>query len=291
MILTELLDNLGIDYRTEGGSKHVREGWVGLKCSRCDMGKGNYGLGINLNSFAVSCWSCGKSNLSEVFHEYTGKSWKECHQLVESLRGKRIPINLKQRGSLKFPDGVGPMKLPHKHYLRSRRFDPDTLETLWNVQGIGMSSKLPWRLLIPITFAGKAVSWTTRALSDDTTSKYVSAKPEEEEISPKSLLFGEEYARHSIIVCEGPFDAIRIGPGAVCTMGVQWTNKQAMRISKYPLRAILFDSEPTAQEQAKKLCRFLSLFPGKTVRVEVDAKDPGSLSEKEVSKIRKEFLQ
>ena len=44
------------------------------------------------------------------------------------------------------------------------------------------------------------------------------------------------------------------------TLGVGYSRAQLLRISKYPLRAVCFDSEPAAQERARQLCEELGDF-------------------------------
>jgi hypothetical protein len=70
-------------------------------------------------------------------------------------------------------------------------------------------------------------------------------------------------------------------------MGVKWSQQQLLRISRYPLRCICYDSEVPAQMQAKRLCNSLSVMPGETRLIEIDAKDPGECSDAEVRELRK----
>ncbi len=189
------------------------------------------------------------------------------------------------------PDGLGLLMAIHKNYLWDRGFDPEEMERLWGVMGIALNSgKLSWRIWIPVRFNGQIVSWTTRAVSDKHPMRYLNAKPTEESMSLKSLLFGEDYCRHSIVVTEGPFDAMRIGPGATCTFGTSYTQAQLAKIAKYPVRVVAFDSEPEAQRRSRELCSALECFEGKTYRVELNASDPGSATEKEIRQLRKKFL-
>lgn len=177
----------------------------------------------------------------------------------------------------------------HKEYLEKRGFNSAELKRLWRLKSIGLASKLAWRIFIPIHFNNETVSWTTRKIGDNG-ARYISAKSTEEIVSAKTLLYGEDYIQQSLIVCEGPTDAWRIGPGAVATMGISYTKEQVSRISKYPQRVICFDSELEAQKRARKLCNDLESFPGKTLNVVLDSKDPGSASYEEIQELRAKFL-
>lgn len=191
------------------------------------------------------------------------------------------------------PDGLLPdLKKVHTRYLKERKFDPDKLQKIWGIQGIGLSCRVnPWSIYIPITHKRKVVSWTTRKTGKGEGPRYNSAKPQEERIHHKTLLGGEQYVRDTIIVTEGPFDAFNIGPGAIWTSGLSVTTEQIVRISKYPIRVICFDSSDEAQVVSNNLCEMLYCFDGKTYNVCLDANDPGSASSKEIKKLRRMFLE
>ena len=168
------------------------------------------------------------------------------------------------------PEGVGPLSYPHRNYLKGRGFNPDELASVWGIGGIALAAKHAWSIFIPITLRGETVSWTTRRLSDKGR-RYVNAGASEESYPAKRLLFGHELVGHVVAVCEGPFDAMKIGPGAVAIMGLGYSREQVALIAKHPVRVICFDAEPEAQRRAAELCGELSAFPGRTVRVELDA--------------------
>jgi DNA primase len=121
--------------------------------------------------------------------------------------------------------------------------------------------------------------------------RYINANPREEAVPAKDLLFGQDLARHAIVVVEGPFDAFRIGPGAVATMGLSYSREQLFKMSQYPVRVICFDQEDKAQQRARGLANDLLPFPGKTSVVVPQSADPGDMSEEEVREIRRTFLE
>jgi DNA primase len=188
---------------------------------------------------------------------------------------------------LVLPKGIKDMGKAHKRYLVKRGFDPDEIARLWHVQGIGIASRLQWRLFIPVILDGETVSWTTRALTDEVELRYIAAKPDEEKMALPTLLYGMDYVRHIIAIHEGPTDVWRMGPGTVCTMGSKFSKAQVAAIAKIPKRIICFDNDPKAQRRARELCSRLEVFEGETLRVELDAPDPGSASAKEVRAFRR----
>lgn len=288
MELTEFLQEFNVDFKRPGESPHVTSGWLGVVCPYCGEGTGKYGMGLHLERFCASCWKCGSHKLTQVLADVTGQSWHKVKLAFKSIDIQRS-VKPQIKGKLKLPKGLQPLLPIHRSYLEERKFDPDTLINLWGLQSIGLASRLAFRIFIPIVHQGQMVSWTTRSISDKG-NRYVTAKPDEEAVKSKSLLLGEDLVRHAIIIVEGPFDAFRIGPGAVSTLGTGFSRAQVRRASKYPVRVVVYDNDKKAQQQAGKLADELSVFPGKTYRVEIDAKDPGEASPKEIQLLRKAFL-
>lgn len=288
MNFIQILDEYGIKHVSAGEHHHVSGDFVGIDCPFCGD-DGDYHLGYNPNGDFCTCWKSGYHSKAEVLHALTGEPWNKIKELLGSLDcDPRSEV--KTNGKLKIPEGVGPLLRCHRKYLKGRGFDPDQLEKLWGIKGIGPAPRFQFRLFIPIFFQGQMMSWTTRSTNDQSAKRYSGASKHEEAIPAKKLLMGEDYCRHSIIATEGPFDVFRIGPGAVATLGTGFSRRQLLRMSKYPLRVVVFDNEPEAQVRANKLCDALECFPGTTKNVQLSSKDPGEASEKEVKLLRK-FLR
>lgn len=293
MKLRDLLQEHNIPFREAGESRHVTEGWIGIDCPFCSKDSGKFKLGYSLAHRYFTCWSCGHHRIIEVLSEITGKSGRECYELIGQLdRGE--PKKERPRGKLVLPRAIGSLLPIHRNYLRSRGFDPKQLVKLWSLMGIGLSYELGWRICIPIHHRGEIVSWTTRSVSsDEGITRYINARPEHEATSAKELLYGEDYVRHAVVVVEGPVDTWRIGPGSVAVLGTSVSRFQVEKIMKYPVRAVCFDAEPAAQVRAKQLCEKLESFPGSTTTniVLESSKDPGSASASEIAFIRRRFLE
>ena len=107
----------------------------------------------------------------------------------------------------------------------------------------------------------------------------------------KSLLYGEDHVRGAIIVCEGPTDVWRLGPGAVAVMGLIVTQEQIERLSRYPVRVVCFDREPEAKRRMNRLVDTLRQFSGETYAVELETgNDIASADQGEVDAVREMFL-
>lgn len=288
MTLPELLTELGIPFMPAGSHHHVRPGWTGADCPRCSPRSSRWRLGIRDDGRAGQCWQCGKVSVYEVLCELTTAPRGRVVELLRSLSGSVSIEPVVTRGKLQLPK-AGPLLKPHRDYLRRRGFDPDEIADRYGVLGIGVAKRLAWRLLLPVTLHDQIVSWTTRSLRSDGL-RYISASPGEETLPLKSLLYNEDNAGHAVIVVEGPIDVWAIGDGAVCTFGTAYTREQASRISRFARRVIVFDNEPGAQRQARKLCRELRCFPGETVNVVLSGKDAAESSRKEINELRRRFL-
>lgn len=289
MRFKDLLDRLNIEYR-DSGHEHCRPGWLQLDCPGCSRGLKRFRLGYNLRHGYCNCWSCGPKRTVQVLMDLADLPYKSVKDLLTDVAPDDIPLEPEAKGVLKIPDGVGPLLPAHRRYLRGRGYDPRDLVRVWRIGGIGISPTHGWRIYIPIHHRGDVVSWTTRSISDEHGGRYRSAGAKEESVPHKSLLYGEDYCRSAVIVCEGPFDVWSVGPGAVCTFGTGFKRSQVLKLSKYPVRAVCYDGEPAAQAKAQELCDLLEPFDGETYNVVLDTKDPGEASRKDIKKIRKVVL-
>lgn len=288
MKFQEILDKYGIDYKTEN-HHHCRPGWIQFDCPFCGKHSKKYHMGFSVHFHFTNCWKCGGHSLFSVLQELLNVSSSSASKIIKNLDIER-PVEEKVRGTLKIPYGVSDLLPIHKQYLMGRNIDPEYAIKTWKIRGLSQVGKLSWRIFIPIHFKEEVVSWTTRTIRDSSI-RYLSALAEHESIPHKSLLYGEDYAKDTIIVCEGPLDVWKIGKGAVATFGTSVSASQILKMIKYPNRIICMDQEPNAQKTAQNICDTLSLFPGETYNLVLDSKDPGSASEKEIKKIREKFLK
>lgn len=286
MKFEDVLREYNVPFQTEG--KYCRPGWVQFFCPFCVGGSdpNKPYAGFNAESRSVNCWRCGKHSVAHTLMRLTGLSWKE----VKSL-DLEFPIarpRERTQGTLKLPSNRNPLLRAHRDYLRSRGLKPGTIARIWGAEGIGVAKRLSWRIFIPIHLKGRIVSWTTRSISPNDPIRYISAKPEEEAVPHKTLLYGEDFTKpNAVIVHEGPLDVWKTGPGAVCTFGSGFSDAQVVRISRFTRRIICFDSEPEAQRRARDLCKLLGMFPGETLNVELETgSDACSAEDEEIEELR-----
>ena len=287
MTILDLLQRYAVDYATHHKGKS-RSGWVQvLQCPFC--GASGYYLGFQLDGQRAACWMCGGKNAAKALKAVTGAPWPEV--LAVTKHSGPVIREATVYGGYKPPSNTGPLELCHTRYLkRKRKLDSDYCAAVWKLLGTGPISNHPFRIILPVYKPGRqplAVSWTARAIADDADIRYITAQDHEKAYNEKDLLYGAEHARTSIIAVEGPFGAIRLGKGAVATLGLTYSVRQVLLMSTYARRVICFDNEPQAQARADKLCQQLSLLPGETIRVNLDSADPGEATNREREQIRK----
>lgn len=281
--VSDFLQRHKIEFRESGQHHHAGQGWIQIRCCP-HCGSDNFHLGVNLRNLCFYCWKCGLQSAGKTLAAL-GISGPDIRSFFDDVRKERPVIDRTPR-QLVEPQRRGPLLQAHCDYLRSRGFSPKALQKTWQIEGIGIAPKLAWRIYIPVYQSHVRVSWTTRAIGN-TEQRYLSAPAASEALPHKHCLYGIDYVSHSVVVVEGPIDVWRIGPGAVALFGTAYTTAQVSKLSRIPFRYILFDNEPRAQAQAKALAKDLSCFPGETYLLYCDAKDPGEMSDTDVSLLRK----
>lgn len=284
-MLTDFLDKYHVEWSTT--DKHSRHGWVQVQtCPSCHSDR--YHLGIKADLSRSACYQCGGKSVPKLLKELTNASWPEIYSLLGQRAFIRPDSEVATGGVYTPPTNLLPVNdVPAvASYLTGRGFDIDYLERVWGVRATGPISNYPFRAFMPIYLGKKAVSWTARAACRQEP-RYRNAGPKEKSIDEKKLLFGAQFIKDTAIVVEGPLDAMRIGRGAVATLGISYTVQQINRIADWLKRVIVFDNSVAAQARARQLADQLAVYPGETYVVNLDADDPGSASIAEVKALRK----
>jgi hypothetical protein len=297
MTFREILEANGVEVVEAGQHHHARPGFINFDCPFCGKGSGKYHMGYSIGKKYCSCWRCRGHSVIDTLMEVTGGEYRDVKKLLTDSDSLGTTEAVNKRGKLILPYPLQALGKAHQRYLSKRFADAAEIARRWDLQGLfdlarvrvspEQRIKLAWRVFIPIKLNGKVVSWTTRAISDDAALRYISAPAECEEINHKTLLYGEDFVSHAVCCVEGPFDAMRIGPGAVASCGVGFSQAQVLRLSRYPVRGVCFDAEPAAQRRAQELVDLLSAFEGETFNIQIDSKDPGCATDSEVATIRK----
>jgi hypothetical protein len=284
-----MIQNLLREHRIEfieSGHHHSRDGWIQVRnCPFCNSN--NYHLGFNIRLAYWNCWRCGSHYGPKVLSAL-GIPRSRAEQVHPHLAQSKPEQDKPRREKLVEPVGRKSLReLPrHCEYLKQRGFKPERIANLWGVQGIGLAGRLKWRLYIPVLQFGVATSWTTRAIGD-VSQRYISASRDEEVVNIKQTVYGADLCNVAVVVVEGPIDAWAVGPGAGALCGTMFTTAQVQRLAQFAYRTVCFDSTHDAQRRAQKLCGLLSVFPGVTQNVVLDAKDPAEAPQRDLQRLRR----
>lgn len=299
--IIQFLNDFGIEYSTHG-NRHSRPGWIQIHCPFC-VGSQDFHLGYNLRSNFWNCFRCGFKRRNVVISELTGaKNWPEILSILQKyfdhpnneIHLQKEQKKIKYQNFLTLPSNTGNhLTKQHHNYIMSRNFIPREIIRDWGISSCISGSKYKGRLLIPIVFEGRIVSFQTRDTTSKSELRYLSCDRENEVVHHKNILYGIDEIKHREgILVEGVFDAWRIGIGtAVCSFGIKLTNEQIELIQeRFDRLYILFDSEPEAQRQAKRISRLLRGLGVISYQIDLETgDDPGAMTNTQLVNFRKEM--
>lgn len=270
----------------------VRKGWVNTQCPHC-ADHGDHG-GFYVQGPAFNCWKCGKHDVGYTLKLILGVNYSTLNDIINSNQTRMLvfdSLNQKKVRSQKVKLVGGPLEKQHKKYLIDRNFDPYFLERKYKLLGTSFSGEWSNRIIIPIIYRGEVVSFQGRTIVNSK-ARYKTLEKELSILSGKEVLYNLDNAEgERVVICEGPFDVMRMGNGVIGTLGTEMTPIQIEMIySRYKSAVFLFDPEYNAQKRAEKQGNMLS-----SLGIDVDIADleltvdPGDLTEDEVEDVRREL--
>lgn len=286
--LQRLFDDYSVHYDFSG------KGWINVQCPHCND-NGTHG-GLNPHFEVFNCWKCGSHNFEYSLLLILGIPKYSLSDVLSHYKTRRVqPVDLPTEAPR-----IAQVALPgeslkkiHRRYLRGRGFNPREIEDKYKLLGTGPIGKYRYRIIIPIFYHGKVVSFQGRSIIEEAKVRYLTAEDSESVIPAKETLFNIDSCIYSeAVICEGPFDVIRLGDGVVGVLGIQMTKQQQeLLYTRFKKVTFLFDPEYEAQKRAEKYGSNLASL-GMDVEIadlELDH-DPGDLTEEEVQYVRKELI-
>ncbi len=303
MNVRQLLKDYSIPFITEGEGPHATRGWINVHCPFC-AGSKNFHLGIPEDGSAAHCWRCGGHSIVATISKLLRVSEQEARRILRKYQQgptviRASPEPIVRIRPFRFPKPHYPLSGPYKSYLARREFDPDRLEKEWGLLQTGPSSYLDGinyshRILIPIHWDGRVVSFQARDITDRSERKYLACPRQRETVHHKNVVYGKEdhwRGASGIIVVEGPADVWRLGPCAVATFGIEFTLEQVLQLARISDRLfVVYDCEPQAQQQARRLAVRLRALGKQGEVVTIDSEDPGSMSQDDADYFVKQLL-
>jgi len=244
----------------------ARNGWVNVACPFCgDTGK-HMGYHAEFNAF--SCWRCGKHGVKETLVLLFKCSPSDAIGFMREFGLRQTAQNrplVARPATFRLPPDFRPLGKVHRAYIDARGFSSAVLEDLWDVMGTSNTGTYKYRLGIPIVYNGVPVSYTTRDITGRAKNKYMSCPVDKEAVHHKDILYGlDKVPKDRVLVVEGPTKVWRLGRGSVATFGIKFTKAQIEILRTFKHRFVLFDNEPLADRQARRLADALAMFSGKT---------------------------
>lgn len=319
------LDANHIHYAISG--PNVSRGHIATHCPLCGSQDPSQHMSINLKHGGWNCWRndnhSGKSPVYLV-QALLGCSRERAQGIVGeavflpddflgTVRGLVAPQQTTIRKPIKLPaefkpfDGR-PSSRRFVEYLRGREFTPSQIERMTMRYGLHYATqgKFKGRVIFPVTFEGKLMTYTGRTIYPDIELRYktLSYDPELEEIpavGPISdyLLFYDQLIENRadcdvLIFCEGPFDALKVnvigrrhGIAATCFFTASPSQSQIDMagdlLSIYRRRYLMLDRNTLAVALRTQID--MSTLIHRVLTLPKHVKDPGLLDEQSLLKI------
>lgn len=286
------LDYMGISYSESG--KNVSNGWVGVQCPMPGCGDHSNHMGINLKSPICSCYNCGTSGNYLTYMAAEVGSWGKAIEILKMHIPRELrPYKDKEENSL-----VSHVELPpeatktpskfHIRYLEGRGFDPKALDVMYDLYYCGPVGDWENRIIVPIYKNNRLITFTSVDIAEDSHLRYKHLAKEKSIIHCKNHLYGIEQAiGRSVIVVEGYFDKLRIGPGCVCTFGTKVTPEQKRMLTRFSRVIVLFDGDNAGWVNGRKLANDISAFTEVKLITLEEGMDPDKLPKEDIKELRK----
>lgn len=295
--LRAYLNFLNVPFSEAG--KNVSYGWLGTQCIYCTDNYNHLGIHLILKYF--SCWKCKETgSLITLIGDLENVGYSTALHRIDEFQSP-IPVEpeeddrerIEDVGQDILPYGCYPGKLTigQDKYLRSRKFNPETLIKTWGIQAGPNLGPWRYRIIIPVELKKRVVTWIGLDASGHQQIKYKAAAVTESFIPASELLYGMDRVGKNVLVVEGVTDVWRMGSGAVATFGMGVTLDKLEQLlylgsSKY---FIMFDGEPQALKNAKTMAHHLSNRGKKVEVLSLGQGDPADMSGQEVEDLRMEI--
>ncbi len=290
------------DYKIEispKGHQHSRKDWINVECCFCSGNKG-YHLGYSQKEGYFKCYRCGWHSTEKVISSFSRADSNFVYKILKEYRGRSKyyvePIPDIRPTSLNLPRGASLMTERHKQYLRNRNFDPDKLEKEYGLLGTGADGDYKFRIIAPIYFDGRLVSYQGRDITNKQAAKYKGCADEDEVIPHKSILYGWDqipYNSERCIVVEGITGVWRLGPGSLATFGVEYTPSQLRLLAlRFKDIYLLFDPDQAGEKAEKLTDELLSLGRNATVlEIMIPELDSGNIPQDLANDLMKKYIK
>lgn len=290
------------DYNVKYSLK-INRGWVNVNCPYCDTKSTSFNLGFNPAGNYYHCWKSQHSySLQEVLSTLLNVPISSVDGILTDYQGVGDIIPEKKKSKVKYIElPTDTFTSAERKYLKSREFSPHYLKEKYNIVGGGISGDWKFRIIIPVFYNGRLMSWTGRSILSKEKLKelgiprYKNLSIEKSVKNIKELFFNLDNCKgKEVVLTEGPFDVLRFDGNAICSMGTELTESQVSLLAeRFEKVFILFDNEFEAQEKARKFGLKLSAIGVEVEKVDAfgdfGKNDMGECSLEEINQIKNEL--
>jgi DNA primase len=274
--IKELLDKYEVPYIEKG--KNIGTDFYGMNCPFCEDDSNH--LGINRNKGYFTCWRCRASgSFFELLQQVAGVTWSEFQRdlkignITTESALARIHKTIHGEKEEEETEDIKKCVLPKFVYPIRKSTDLPLLDKFLNRRGYtiqdciehncyyGRAGEMTHRLIIPVHFDGKLVSFTGADMTGTSRLKY---KTSSTKINNYLYNFDTlaERGMTRMVITEGIFDVWRIGEEGVCTFGTHITKPQRDLILCLQLDELVIawdeDAYWKAREEVKQFQPFIS---------------------------------
>jgi DNA primase len=253
--LLQILEDQFSDYE-------VRRGEFKINCFACDDYTKN--LEISLEKGIFHCWKCNYSgNIYKLFRDLGG-GIPEMEEYVSAEDLRNLPMDFgrevkKERKFSGLPKEFRPLWGEEKlsmvgqkalQYVKTRVSEEDIERYKIGYCGLG---RYKWRIIVPVFEDSEIVYFIARSMYKNLFPSYQNPGVEECGVGKDSVVFNIDRARElgRAVICEGVFDAIRVGEDGVALFGSSISDDQFFKLLEIPKLCILLDQDATYKSALK----------------------------------------
>jgi len=290
--IIDYFDDQGVQWWDDGDN--VTDGWININCAYCDDIKNH--LGIHLEEKYFHCWACNETgDIIDLIRRLEDASFRAAKLRLEEFQAVQLKSNKKKKEKKRYkkllpewfePIWKGEEPQAVRDYMRRRDFPIEVCQR-WSL-GYVPHGEYALRLIAPVMHRNEIVSWQAVDVTGIAAQRYLDCPPDRARIPSKHAVNGIDMAneRGQAVVVEGVTDQWRMGPGALCLMGKNYTPEQLNYLKENLSRKVrvkvLLDAD--AWKKSRTFAAELGMYFEIKI-IQLDEGDPAELSDKEVGDI------
>ena len=283
------LIDFNIPYETTG--KNSSSDFFQMNCPFCDDSGQHFGFSKTMGY--GNCWKCGNHSLFNILQMMTDLDYHELRSVIVNYSGsvilnKKEPSKYSKASKCELPQtGYIVYNKKAVKYLTNRNFHVPKVTCDWNLCATGPIGEYKFRIVAPIYYQNRLVSYQDRDITGKAELRYKACKIENEVLHHKHTLYGIDNVKNrKAVIVEGITDCWRLGHGSIATFGTGYTSEQINMMVKHLDKAFICYDD-FAEEQGEKLAETLNGLGVSVEILSIDASDPGEMTDIEAIELMK----